>query len=264
MTKSELQNTNAERPVALVTGAGRRVGNALAVALAEQGYRLVLHANRSRDLADATARQLNAQGSSQDAVAIVLSADLRDETAAREMIAAARDHFGRIDALVNNAAIWESKPLELTTAADVRRHFEINTLATFICCQEAGLIMVEQPQGGAIVNIGDWATARPYRDYAAYFAAKGSIPTLTRTFAVELGLRNPRVRVNAIMPGPVLLPEAMSEAERRATIDATLVKREGTTRDVALAVMFLLESTFVTGACVNVDGGRSIYAPQDV
>jgi pteridine reductase len=263
MTQTEPRPIDGESPVALVTGAGRRVGNALAVELAEQGFRVVLHANRSRDLADATARQLNSKSGSQDTVAIVLSADLRDETATREMIAAARDHFGRIDALVNNAAIWESKPLELTTAANVRRHFEINTLATFVCCQEAGLIMVEQPQGGAIVNVGDWATARPYRDYAAYFAAKGSIPTLTRTFAVELGLRNPRVRVNAILPGPVLLPEAMSEAERRVTIDATLVKREGSTRDVALAVMFLLESTFITGACINVDGGRSIYSPRD-
>lgn len=262
MKHGEPKSITADSPVALVTGAGRRVGNALALELAEQGYRLVLHANRSRSQADATARQLNS-GGSQDTVAIVLSADLRDETATREMIAAARDHFGRIDALVNNAAIWESKPLELTTAADVRRHFEINTLAAFVCCQEAGLIMVEQPQGGAIVNIGDWAMARPYRDYAAYFSAKGSIPTLTRTFAVELGLRNPRVRVNAILPGPILLPEAMSEAERRSTIDATLVKREGSPRDVALAVLFFLESSFVTGACINVDGGRSIYSPQD-
>jgi pteridine reductase len=263
MTKSEPHSINSDSPVALVTGAGRRVGNALAIELAEAGYRVVLHANRSRDLADATARKLNSRRGVQDTVAIVLSADLRDEGATREMIAAARDHFGRIDALVNNAAIWESKPLELTTAADVRRHFEINTLATFVCCQEAGLIMVEQPQGGAIVNVGDWAIARPYRDYAAYFVAKGSIPTLTRTFAVELGLRNPRVRVNAILPGPILLPDAMSDGERQATIEATLAKREGNPHDVARAVLFLLESTFITGDCIHVDGGRRIFAPPD-
>jgi pteridine reductase len=251
--------TDSQRPVALVTGAGRRIGNALAVALAGKGYRVALHANRSRELAETTARKLSSQGSE----AIVLSADLRDEAATRKMIVAAREHFGRIDALVNNAAIWEPKPLESTTAADVLRHFEINTLGTFVCCQEAGLIMVDQPQGGAIVNVGDWAMARPYRDYAAYFAAKGSIPTLTRTFAIELGLRNPRVRVNAILPGPVLLPETMSAAERQATIDATLLKREGSAGDVALAVLFLLESTFITGTCLPVDGGRSIYTPED-
>ena len=261
MAHNEPKTPDSEKPVALVTGAGRRVGNAVAVELAAKGYRVVLHANRSRELADATARQLNSQGALPGATAIVLSADLSDEGATRRMIGAAREHFGRIDALVNNAAIWESKPLELTTAADVRRHFEINTLGTFVCCQEAGLTMVKQPGGGAIVNVGDWATARPYRDYAAYFVAKGSIPTLTRTFAVELGSRNPRVRVNAIVPGPVLLPQEMSTAERQAVVDATLAKREGNTHDVALAVMFLLENTFVTGACIHVDGGRSIYAP---
>jgi len=260
MAHNEPKTPGPEKPVALVTGAGRRVGNAVAVELAAKGYRVVLHANRSRELADATARQLNSQLPN---AAIVLSADLSDEGATRRMIGAAREHFGRIDALINNAAIWESKPLELTTAADVRRHFEINTLGTFVCCQEAGLIMVKQPDGGAIVNVGDWAMARPYQDYAAYFVAKGSIPTLTRTFAVELGSRNPRVRVNAILPGPVLLPQVMSAAERQAVVDATLVKREGNTHDVALAVMFLLESTFVTGACIHVDGGRSIYTPVD-
>ncbi len=259
MTPDMPHLTDKQSPVAIVTGAGRRVGNALAIELAEKGYRVVLHANRSRELAEATARKLSSQGSE----AIVLSADLRDESATRKMIVAAREHFGRLDALVNNAAIWESKTLESTTAADVRRHFEINTLGTFVCCQEAGLIMVDQPQGGAIVNVGDWATARPYRDYAAYFVAKGSIPTLTQTFAVELGSRNPRVRVNAILPGPVLLPETMSAAERQATLDATLVKRAGTPGDVALAVLFLLESTFITGACIPVDGGRSIYARDD-
>ena len=258
MTPDPRKSTNDQSPVALVTGAGRRVGNALAVALAEKGYRVALHANRSREPAEATARQLSSQGTE----AIVLTADLGDEAATRHMIVAARMHFGRIDAVVNNAAIWESKPLESTTAADVRRHFEINTLATFICCQQAGLIMADQAQGGAIVNIGDWAMARPYRDYAAYFAAKGSIPTLTRTFAVELGLRNPRVRVNAILPGPILLPDSLSAAERQSTIDATLVKREGNPGDVASAVLFLLQNTFITGACLPVDGGRSVYAPE--
>jgi pteridine reductase len=259
MSQSEPQRTNSDSPVALVTGAGRRVGNALAHALAAQGYRLVLHVNASRTQAELTARQLSSAGTE----AITLVADLRDEAATRKMIAAARDHFGRIDALVNNAAIWSAKPLEQVTAADVREHFEINTLGTFICCQEAGLIMVEQSQGGAIVNIGDWAIVRPYPNHLAYFVAKGSIPTLTRAFAVELGSRNPRVRVNAVLPGPVLLPDTMSDVERREVVNATLVKREGSPHDVAQAVVFLLQNTFITGACLNVDGGRSIYAPTE-
>jgi pteridine reductase len=108
------------------------------------------------------------------------------------------------------------------------------------------------------VNIGDWATARPYPDYAAYFLSKGSIPTLTRMFAVELASRNPRVRVNAILPGPVMLPDDLPALERERSIRGTLVKREGTPEHVADAVLFFLRNDFVTGACLPVDGGRSV------
>ena len=242
-------------------GAGDRRGpprgQRLAHALAAHGYRLALHASGSLGAAQATADELTAGGCE----SIALAADLRDEGATRKMIAAARDSFGRIDALVNNAAMWISKPLEEVRAADVRAQFEINTLATFICCQEAGLAMVAQPTGGAIVNVGDWATVRPYVDYSAYFVAKGSIPTLTRVLAVELASRNPRVRVNAVLPGPVLFPDNMSQEERAAVIGATLVKRPGSPEDLAHAVLFLLENTFVTGVCLPVDGGRTIYTP---
>ncbi len=256
MSQENPIRTTATSPVALVTGAGRRLGNHTARFLAAHGYRLALHASHSRSEIEQTANELSAQG----VEAIPLAADLRDEQATRQMIAAARDHFGRIDALVNNAAVWISKPLEQVTAGDVREHFEINTLGTFVCCQAVGLVMVGQKEGGAIVNLGDWAIARPYGDYAAYFAAKGSIPTLTRTFAVELGTRNPRVRVNAVLPGPVLLPKEMPESERQQVINATLARREGTPEDVARAILFLLENSFITGVCLPVDGGRTVYS----
>ncbi len=246
-----------DQPVALVTGAGRRLGNELARALAEHGYRVALHAASSIAEAKATAEQLRHAG----AGAIAVQADLCNEQATRAMVEEVRQQFGRIDALVNNAAVWNPKPLEEVRADEVRKHFEVNALGTFISCQAAGLAMAAQPSGGAIVNIGDWAIARPYEGYAAYFASKGCIPTLTRTMAVELAARNPRVRVNAILPGPVLFPENLSEAERSELIAATLVRRAGTPQDVASAVLFLLENTFVTGVCLPVDGGRSIHAP---
>jgi pteridine reductase len=249
--------SNAENPVALITGAGRRVGNGIARALAVRGYRVALHANSSLESAQRSADEWTAGGGQ----AIAISADLRDQAATRDMITRVRDHFGTLDALVNNAAIWSAKPLEHVTDDDVREHFEINTLATFICCQQAGLIMVSQPEGGAIVNIGDWAVARPYLDHAAYFASKGSIPALTRTFAAELAARNPQVRVNAVLPGPVLLPEGMSAAERRGVIDATLVRREGSVDELSAAIVLLLENRFITGVCLPVDGGRTLYAP---
>jgi pteridine reductase len=137
----------------------------------------------------------------------------------------------------------------------VRRFFEVNTVSTFVCCQHAGLIMAEQPEGGAIVNIADWAVARPYRDYGPYFISKGAIPTLTRMFAVELA---PRVRVNAVLPGPVLMPEELPAAVRERAVAGTLLQRAGRPENVAHAVLFLAENDFITGVCLPVDGGRTI------
>src|SRR5262249_6983039 len=154
------------------------------------------------------------------------------------------DRFGRIDVLVTAAAVWQSKPLEEVTAADVRFHFETNALGTFLCCQQVGLAMARQPEGGAIVTIGDWAEARPYLNYAAYFPSKGAVTALTRTMAVELGTRNPKVRVNCILPGPVMLPPDLPEAERRQAINATLVKREGSPENIARAVLAFVENDF--------------------
>lgn len=177
------------------------------------------------------------------------------------MVAAALARFGRLDVLVTCAAIWQRKRLEDVTADDVRRHFDANTLGTFLCCQHAGLAMVAQPEGGVIVTMGDWAEARPYTGYAAYFPSKGGVTALTRTMAVELGTRNPRVRVNCVLPGPVMLPPDLPQAERDEAINATLVKREGTPENVAQAVLALVKNDFITGAMLPVDGGRSIYAP---
>jgi pteridine reductase len=148
--------------------------------------------------------------------------------------------------------------LEEVTADDVRRHFEVNALGTFLCCRRAGLIMVKQPEGGAIVTIGDWAIQRPYPHYAAYFPSKGTIPTMTRTFAVELARRNPKVRVNCILPGPVMVPEDLDEHEVKGAIAGTLLKRLGRPENIAHAVLFLVENDYVTGVCLPVDGGRTI------
>jgi pteridine reductase len=248
--------SSSDKPVALITGAGRRVGQGLVAALAARGYRLALHANASLAAAEQAAEKLKASGT--DALAV--AADLRDQVATRAMVQQVHQHFGRIDAVVNSAAIWTPKPLEEVTPDDVREHFEINTLATFTICQAAGLIMVQQSTGGAIVNVGDWAIERPYPGYAAYFVSKGSIPTLTRTMAVELATRNPKVRVNAVLPGPILFPSDMTPAERQLIIEATLVKREGTVDDLAAAVILLLENSFITGVCLPVDGGRSVFS----
>ena len=250
----------SERKVALVTGSGkRRVGSHVAEALAARGYAVAVHYRSS----EAEAKELVANLESQFSVpAFAVQADLRDEITVKQMVSTMLARFGRIDALVNCAALWKRKSLEEVTAADVREHFDTNLLGSFLTCQHVGLAMVKQPTGGCIVNIGDWADARPYPDFAAYFPSKAAIPGLTRVFAVELGRRNPNVRVNAVLPGPVMLPPDLPAAERAESIAGTLVKREGSPANIAAAVLHFLENDFVTGTCLPVDGGRTIFANE--
>jgi len=244
--------------VALVTGsAKKRIGWHVADALAGRGYNIAVHYHTS---AKAAAESVECLRSIRGVDAAALQADLAEESAVRDLVRGAEDRFGRLDVLVNCAAVYKAQPLEEVTAADVRRNFEANLLGTFLCAQQAGLAMVQQPEGGCIVNFGDWALARPYVNYAPYFASKGAIPALTRCLAVELGARNPRVRVNCILPGPVLFPADMPNAEREEAIRSTLVKRAGQPESVAKAVLFFVENDFVTGVCLPVDGGRTIYA----
>ncbi len=244
-----------DQPVALVTGAGRRrIGNAIVRTLARKGYSVGLHYHGSCDAARETAAEIEAGGG----VAACFQADVSQEHQVERLFEEHLGRFGRLDVLITTAAIWEPGRLEDTNAGDIQRHFEINALGTFLCCRRGGLIMAQQPQGGAIVTVGDWAVVRPYRDYAAYFLSKGVIPTMTRMLAVELAARNPAVRVNAILPGPVMLPEDLPEDEKERVVAGTLLKREGSPESVAHTVLYLVENDYVTGVCIPVDGGRTI------
>jgi pteridine reductase len=252
-------STMKRPPVALVTGSGkRRVGSFVADALAQRGYTLAIHYRSSATEANDAVAKYQSLGVQAEA----LQADLTDEQAVQGLVQRVLERFGRVDVLVNCAADWRSKRLEEVTAAEVRHYFDINTLATFLCSQQVGLAMVRQPEGGNIITIGDWATQRPYMNYAAYFPSKGAIPTLTRTLAVELGSRNPAVRVNCILPGPVMLPPDLPLEEKLQAIEGTLVKREGRPEHIAQAVLFLVDNDFVTGVSLPVDGGRTIFAPD--
>ncbi|NLY01741.1 MAG: SDR family oxidoreductase [Rhodopirellula sp.] len=247
--------------VALVTGSGRRrVGNRIAGWLADRGYSIALHYHSSAEAAEECVEAMRSAGVDCEA----LKADVAQESDVEAMFAAVMKRFGRLDALVTTASIWETKLLEDVTADDVRRNFDVNALGTFLCARRAGLIMTRQPEGGAIVTIGDWAIERPYLDHSAYFLSKGAIPTLTRSLAVELAHRNPKVRVNCIHPGPVMFPSQASEEERREMVESTLVKQANCPESVCRAVDFFLENDFVTGVCLAVDGGRTIFAPESI
>ncbi len=259
MSIPRLQTTfQCDAPVALVTGSGApRVGRAIALHLASLGCRLAIHANSSAAAAEETIERLRRDARPP---AIFVAADLADAAAAEGLVARVIETFGRIDILVNSAAIWWPTPLEQITAAEIRRYLDINTVGSFLTARAAGLRMVEQPSGGAIVNLGDWATVRPYLDHAAYFPSKGAIEAMTRSLAVELGHRNPRVRVNCLRPGPVLLAEDVSPEDRLQLEEGILLRRIGTAEQVAHAVQFLCENDFITGVDLPVDGGRCIYA----
>jgi pteridine reductase len=246
-------------PIALVTGSGKkRVGAAVADALARKGYSIAVHYRSSAAEAAETVKELESLGGKAKA----FRADLADEAEVKALVSQVLAEFGRIDVLVNCAAIWQPKPLEEVTARDVKFHFDTNALGTFLMGQHVGLAMVKQPDGGVIINLGDWAEIRPYTGYAAYFPSKGAVTATTRTLAVELGTRNPNVRVNAILPGPVMLPPELTKEERDGAIRGTLVKREGSPKNIAQAVLAIVENDFITGVCLPVDGGRSVYSPE--
>ena len=249
-----------DQPVALITGSGApRVGRAIAVDLARLGCRIALHANTSATEAEQVAAQLATRFGTE---AIVLNGSLDQAEVPERLVRETQQHFGRIDILVNSAAIWHPTRLEEVTARELMDYFKINAAASFLAARSAGLRMVDQPSGGCIINIGDWATTRPYLDHAAYFPSKGAVEVMTRSLAVELGQRNRKIRVNCIQPGPVLLAEDVSEEDARKIAGSTLVGRVGEPQHVAKAVQFLCENDFVTGVCLPVDGGRSIFAPD--
>ena len=250
---------DCDRPVALVTGSGSpRVGRAIAMRLSQLGCRLALHANTSIEQAEQAAEEIRQKYRTE---VIVTVGSLADDEVPVRMIGQTCAQFGRIDILVNSAAIWAPQPLESVTAEELRRYFDANTLGSFLCAQQAGLRMVEQTWGGSIVNVGDWATVRPYLDHAAYFPSKGAVETMTRSLAVELASRNRRIRVNCVQPGPVLLAADVSDTVEAKIAQSTLLGKIGSADHVAHAVQFLCENDFVTGVCLAVVVGRSMYAP---
>lgn len=243
------------RPVALVTGSGkRRVGSFIVQMLAKRGYTVAIHYRSARQDAELLKSELAAQGKEVE----IFQADMADVSSIDRMFDQVLGRFGRLDVLVTAAAIWEPTRLESMTPESVQQHFLVNAMGTFWCCRRAGLAMVQQPEGGVIITIGDWAIERPYLHYAAYFLSKGCIPTMTRVLAIELSHRNPNIRVNAIMPGPVMMPSHLPEDEKVEAIRSTLLQKEGKPDHIVSAVEFLIDNDYVTGVCLPVDGGRTI------
>ncbi|HBN77535.1 MAG TPA: oxidoreductase [Planctomycetaceae bacterium] len=250
----------SDSPVILITGSGkRRVGNVVAEHFATLGYRIALHYHSSREEALDSRQRLLKEGADCE----IFSADVSNEDQVNEMMQHVHSHFGALDVLVTTASIWSKTAWDEITPDQILRNFEINTLGTFLCARAAGNVMINQPKGGSIITIGDWAIERPYLDHAPYFLSKGAIPTLTRVLAVELAERNPNIRVNCIHPGPVMFPPGTTEAEAEELIQSTLLKKANCPEMVAHAVEGFVRNQFITGTCLPVDGGRSMHAPSE-
>jgi NAD(P)-dependent dehydrogenase (short-subunit alcohol dehydrogenase family) len=236
--------------VAVVTGAARRVGRVIALSLAEKGAHVAFTYHTSKDHALDLREAIQSCG----VEALALPMDVSQPDQARAVMQQVVDHFSRLDLLVNNASTWLGSPFLEITAEQWNSELAINLSGPFFCSQAAASHMLRQ-QSGVIINITDLSAFQTWPRFAHHSAAKAGLVALTKVMAAELA---PNVRVNAIAPGTVLLPENATEAKRQWAIDRSLLKRVGTPQDVARTVNFLVEMDFVTGAVYFVDGGRAL------
>ena len=239
--------------VALITG-GKRIGAVVATALANAGADVALVYNRSRAEADATAGAVRSAGRR----AAVVHADVSDGHACADAVAATVRELGRLDILINMASLYTAEAFDELSPADWDRQLSVDLRASFLFAHAAAPHMAAQG-GGRIINFTDWvaASARPrYPGYLPYYVAKAGVKALTEGLALELAER--QILVNAIAPGPILAPPEMSADESAAVVKSTPLGRWGGEDEIAKAVLFLVQSDFVTGETIRVDGGRHV------
>jgi pteridine reductase len=235
--------------VVLVTGGAHRLGRAIALALGQAGAKVMVHYNRSADQAQVVLRDLAALGVQSAAVA----GDLSRVAEVERMVDTAVSRWGRLDVLVNNAGIWGSTPIGAVTEERWSDLIDTNLRGAFFAAQRAAPAL--RATGGAIINIADVGALRPWRNHTPYLISKGGIITLTKALAMDLA---PEVRVNAVAPGAVLLPDDWTPKQiERATRNVPL-QRLGHSEDVAQAVLYLAQAEYVTGVVLPVDGGRHL------
>ena len=248
----------SSRPVALVTGAARRLGRAMALDLATHGFDLAVHYRSSAEEAHATVAELQALG----ARAHAFQADLSVETACRALVPAVVAHFERLDAIVNNASTFEyDEPLTFGFAA-MEKHWRANTAPAILLAQALHSHLAGCTETGCVVNLLDQKLWNPNPDYFSYTLSKAALQAATVMLAQALA---PAVRVCGVAPGVTLLSGPMDAEEFAAAHKMTPLQRSSTPDDIARAVRFLIESPAITGTTLLVDGGQHLSAqPRDV
>lgn len=238
---------------ALITG-GKRIGAAVAVELATRGMDIALGYNRSRHEAESAAEAVQTAGRR----AFVFQADLTRGEECAALVNQAAAALGRLDVLVNMASVYTAVPFEETDERTWDSVLDVDLKASFLCAR-AAVPHMRTLGGGRIVNFADWiaASGRPrYKEYLPYYVAKRAVIGLTEALALELAEH--QILVNAIAPGPILAPPGTPDEEFKAVEAATPLGRWGGEIEIARAVVFVLESGFVTGETIRVDGGRHV------
>jgi NAD(P)-dependent dehydrogenase (short-subunit alcohol dehydrogenase family) len=240
--------------VVLLTGA-RRIGAVVAARVAARGADVALAYNRSEADADETAAGVRAAGRR----ALVVQADLSDPDACTRLVDAVQREFGRLDVLINMASLYQSIPFDDLDAVGWNRQISIDLDGTFLA-SKAAVPLMRRTGGGRIINVTDWvaASGRPrYKGFLAYYVAKAGVKALTEALALELAAD--RILVNAIAPGPILPPPGTTDEDKAAVERSTPLGRWGGPDEIAKAVLALVDSDFITGETVRVDGGRHLY-----
>jgi NAD(P)-dependent dehydrogenase (short-subunit alcohol dehydrogenase family) len=236
--------------VVIITGAATRVGREIALALAARGSQIAFTYYAPDEPWQETRAEIEAIGVS----CLAEQMEVRDAAQVRRFVQRVLDRFGRIDVLINNAAVWLKSPFLQIQEADWDLALDVNLKGPFLCAQTVAPVMLQQ-NSGLILNITDLSAFQVWPGYAHHAASKAGLVALTKSLAVELA---PAVRVNAIAPGTVLLPPNAPAEKIQWAVEKSLLKRVGTPQDVAQLVIFLIENDFTTGAVCFIDGGRSL------
>jgi NAD(P)-dependent dehydrogenase (short-subunit alcohol dehydrogenase family) len=244
---------NLNNTVALITG-GKRIGQVVARELAARGADVAFSYARSKAEAEAAAGIVRGAGRR----AAVFQSDLSQPDAAAALVQSTVDTFGRLDILINMASVYVKKPFADLTAADWDANINVDLRAAFLCAHAAAPHLKARG-GGRIINFSDWvaSSGRPrYTGYLPYYVAKTGIMALTEALALELAADN--ILVNAIAPGPIVAPPGTTGAESKAVEEATPLGRWGGEMEIAKGVLALLDSDFITGETIRIDGGRHV------
>jgi NAD(P)-dependent dehydrogenase (short-subunit alcohol dehydrogenase family) len=236
--------------VALVTGAARRLGRAIASGLAEAGASIAVHHRDSAEAASEAVHEFHRLGVRAEA----FQADLTDTAQISALFAQIDEAFGRLDILVNSAARFEKKPVHEITPEDWDRTLDLNLRAPFFCSQSAARLM-RRAESGVIINVADVGSFQPWSGYAHHSISKAGLVMMTRVLARALA---PGIRVNAVAPGPVLPPDALTVKDLQELTGLTALNRLGAPDDVSRTVLFLVTSDYITGETIVVDGGKML------